>query len=275
MNLKAHSRQLWINSLVFFWISFFNISQSNAANIPSDDKILIEDGTPTQYVLPSTFQVVVWNIHKADSEEKWQKDFLNFSKENELLLIQEGYRNHLFEETIGQLTDRFWIFATSFIYKGFNTGVLTSTKTKPQHSKWLRSPGREPILKSPKMTLVNIFDLDKTGQRLLVANIHGINFVRNNHFFQQISQVAREIENHDGPVIFAGDFNTWNGSRLQFLMETCKKLGLQEIVFKNDTRKRKLDHIFYRHITPIKAEILNNVESSDHLPLKVVFQSIQ
>lgn len=255
----------------FFTLYAFLPVALPSSDIPADNSVLIERGNAEQSELPPKFKMLVWNIQKAEAGERWQKDFQSLAAENDVLLLQEGYLNSIYENTVDSISNVLWLFATSFIYQGHETGVTTGTRIKPFATQWLRSPGREPLVNSPKMSLLTQFNYSDSPQKLLIANIHGINFVANNVFNDQINQVVTALEKHQGPMIFAGDFNTWNDGRMNLLKKKCKQLGLSEVVFKDDTRKIQLDHIFYRDLTPHQPQILSKINSSDHYPLSITF----
>jgi endonuclease/exonuclease/phosphatase (EEP) superfamily protein YafD len=123
------------------------------------------------------------------------------------------------------------------------------------------------------MALLVEYSLPTTQEHLLVANVHGINFVTNGTFYDHITQIIATLKGHRGPLIFAGDFNTWNSARLEFLQEQSRQLGLEQVQFRTDPRRLPLDHIFYRGLKADQADILSNINSSDHLPLQIEFNS--
>lgn len=265
--------------VIFVLVSFIFIGPLTpnggyAAAIPSDDQVLIQTGKAEHASLPNQFKVLIWNVHKAEDGTQWQNDFLKLSAQSDIALIQEAYLNTIYRTTIDSISHFLFLFATSFIYNSYETGVSTGSHTKPIQTQWLRSTGREPIVNSPKMTLLTQYNLSQNKFNLLIANIHGINFVTNSTFFEQVNQVVQAIEKHDGPLIFAGDFNTWNDGRMKYLTEACKKLGLTHLQFKEEPRSLALDHVFYRNLLPIQSKILSEVRSSDHYPLSITFKTV-
>ncbi len=65
----------------------------------------------------------------------------------------------------------------------------------------------------------------------------------------------------------AGDFNTWNSSRMILLREVASRLNLNEIEFDEDHRFLVLDHAFTRGINVREARIDNSIKGSDHKPI--------
>ena len=53
------------------------------------------------------------------------------------------------------------------------------------------------------------FPITGTDQQLLVVNVHAINFVMLHTFEAFIKQLISAMKNHHGPILLAGDFNTW------------------------------------------------------------------
>lgn len=242
------------------------------ALLPADDQVLKQTGNANKNNLPQQFRMLVWNIHKAEAGKDWQRDFHHLASQSDLTLIQEGYWIDSYKETIEQLSNQLWSFATSFIYNGYETGVAIGSASKPAKISWLRSPGREPLVNSPKMTILSEMPLDQSKDSLLVANIHGINFVTNGDFYDQLDEVVQVIKNHRGPLIFAGDFNTWNPMRMNYLKKLCEQLELKIAKFRDDPRQNPIDHVFYRGLELTRAEVLATIKSSDHLPLMVEFR---
>jgi endonuclease/exonuclease/phosphatase (EEP) superfamily protein YafD len=170
-----------------------------------------------------------------------------------------------------------WTFAKSFAYtmKRIPTGVLTASASAPEYTKALRSPIREPVINTPKMSLMSTYPLNGTGKSLMVVNIHGINFAGWRALKNQLRELEALMAEHEGPVIFAGDFNTWRVKRLKVLQEMASRLDLRQATFDPDYRTRvfghPLDHIFFRELSLEKAEVFENIASSDHKPILARF----
>ena len=91
-------------------------------------------------------------------------------------------------------------------------------------------------------------------------------------FFRHIDVVGLENVPDDGPVIFAGDFNTWSASRQAAVDDFMSEHGLGSIAFEPDLRSRAfgraLDHIYVRGMQAEFAQVIP-VTTSDHNPLRV------
>ena len=121
---------------------------------------------------------------------------------------------------------------------------------------------------------------------LLIVNIHCINFkIDLNEFKEQIRYVAGEVMAHDGPVIMAGDFNTWSKNRLEHLDMIVKELELVKITFSSKSNYVKtafgnpLDHIFISkeklEVVKGSEDVIAAINSSDHKPLFVELRILQ
>ncbi|UOF00702.1 endonuclease/exonuclease/phosphatase family protein [Bdellovibrio reynosensis] len=242
-------------------------------HIPSDKNVLSEFGTCKPDYLPANFQISVWNIKKGSEGARWARDFTSLVQRSNLVLIQESMLDAFVPAIALNQKGFCWNFATSFIDNDNNpTGVMSGGRIKALSVHYLRSPGREPILNTPKMTLIEEYAIANHPQTLLIANIHALNFVSNETNREHIDQAADYLKKHKGPMIFAGDFNTWNGNRLSATDAIMNYLKLKKVVLKNDSRGRKLDHIYIRGFDTLEAEILNDVDSSDHKPLTAVLR---
>ena len=80
------------------------------------------------------------------------------------------------------------------------------------------------------------------------------------------------LDRHEGPVIVAGDLNTWSGSRQALVDTFMQEHGLGSVTFEPDLRTtafgRALDHIYVRGLRASDARVIP-VSCSDHNPLRV------
>lgn len=211
--------------------------------------------------------LLVWNIFKA-SKSNLYTDLYKLMKDKSLVLLQEGYDNRDFRSFVPTFSDFIWKMASSFRdNSGIKTGVITASVQPHEKFTFIRSPDSEPILNTPKMSLASYYKLSDSTS-LLVINIHGINFVLNYAFERQIEKNFELIANHKGPVIFAGDFNTWNKYRIQYLHKMSVFYGLSKVSL-NSPYANGIDHVYQRGFDILDATVLHNVSSSDHLPIFV------
>lgn len=226
-----------------------------------------------QYLDENKVSILVWNIQKL-KQKSWRQEFEAFSEDKDLILLQEAYENELFINSTQGLTDHRWDFAQSFEYLlyGITTGNMIGSNTQPKKTSVLHSPDKEPILEVPKATMATYYPLSSSEHSLLVISIHGINFTTNQAFYRQINQIFTLIDKHQGPIIFAGDFNTHNKRRLSFLERESSKRNLRNLDFKNSHLRKKfsgniLDHTLARDVELIESYVPANTKGSDHPPM--------
>jgi endonuclease/exonuclease/phosphatase (EEP) superfamily protein YafD len=223
----------------------------------------------------SSIKVLNWNIYKG-KKINWDRDFRRLLQKQDIILIQEAYLNRKMINTL-DIEKLRWNFATNFIsiLEDIPTGVLTASKTNPLSSNFLKTKYHEPILKTPKVSLLTKYQLSNSKKVLLIINVHGINFVSLNAFKSQMDDLEKILQKHSGPLIFAGDFNTWKKKRLKVLIEMVKRQNLKSINFKPDFRKTMfgypLDHIFFVGLEVQDHRVLKHVTSSDHKPMLAEF----
>ena len=219
------------------------------------------------------FTLVSWNIFKGN-KKGWMQDLLLLSNESDLILLQEAYLTQELSQFL-ETNGHEWEMISAFRYRGVHAGVMTMGYTPPQASCAQRV--YEPLVLLPKSSLVTYYPIRNTQQTLLVANIHAINFtLGTGRFTEQLMGIKALLAQHKGPIVFAGDFNTWSDQREAVLDQIIgdEKLGLQKVEFVSTVQTlvwgHRLDHVFFRGLKVISAEIIP-VESSDHYPLKVHF----
>ena len=214
-----------------------------------------------------------WNIYKGQ-RESWAGDFKKLIQQQDIVVLQEAVLKKELYQTLNRQRLN-WSLNTAFYYDDVETGVLTASKVRALRSCGLRA--EEPLIKIPKTILVSVYPLSNNASNLLVANIHGINFtIGTEAYEQQIISLSDAIVHHQGPVIVAGDFNTWSDSRMAIVQSMAERLSLKAVTYKNHNRLtmfgNPLDHFFYRGLELVKEESLS-VNSSDHNPIKVTFRA--
>ncbi len=236
---------------------------------------LVSPTTSPLQLDPQKISVINWNIYKAQ-EDGWAADFKSFIETQNLVLIQEAVNR---QEIINLLEAQqpYWLLNTGFYYEGSEAGVLIASSVPAIFNCGLRIT--EPIIRVPKTVLISLYPLADSNKKLLVANIHGINFTLGTDTYdQQITAMVSIIEQHKGPVIIAGDFNSWSESRLAIVNAMVEKLVLKKLAYASQNRVRifgnALDHVFYRGLEIITEETLK-VTSSDHNPIKVSFRLLE
>ncbi|MGA7936582.1 MAG: endonuclease/exonuclease/phosphatase family protein [Kovacikia sp.] len=231
-----------------------------------------------------SIRVLNWNIAKNNHDAFWLQDFHKILEQYEpdLIFLQEVRLGTDAEQAV-HLPGMSWSFAPNFIDAHHNAyaGILTAAKTNPLSSQAIISDDHEPIIKTPKVSLVTSYPLLQHQENLLVINSHLINFVNFRKFRSQLHQLEMILSQHQGPTIFAGDFNTWNWTRAALLTQVISRLKLTPVTFSPDDHKNikrfllspPLDYIFYRELRQkkVSARVLDDVVSSDHKPMLAEF----
>ncbi|QYK05283.1 endonuclease/exonuclease/phosphatase family protein [Shewanella zhangzhouensis] len=227
-----------------------------------DDNVIDEHGV---------IALLVWNIHKQ-SDGEWPKALWTQGEQWQLLLLQEvelstdfsaALENHQFS----------WSMMPAFRFQGLDYGVMLAARRPPLEGCGLLKV--EPWIRLPKAALYGFYALSN-GETLLAVNLHGINFDPNlQEWEDQLAPLLRLVKQHQGPVILAGDFNSWGERRSKKLEKLIEPLGLKVVRFEPDERIRvfgtPLDWVFYRGLHLKKAQSpTTNV--SDHAPLMVQFE---
>ena len=225
---------------------------------------------------PESLKVLVWNIKKAELP-LWRKEFLELGHGKDLLLLQETYGSDLFLSTLGLFGSHRWDMGVSFLYTRINntpTGSMIGSAVSPSTVLVQHSPDLEPFVFTPKAITFASYPVRGSRAELLAVSVHGINFTDAGAFERQMLRAKKVIEGHQGPVVFAGDFNTWSGQRTRFLRTLTKDLGLGEVEFPNGGRRMTgpfsglfLDHAFIRGLRVKRAEVVEASLGSDHKPL--------
>ncbi|MCS6838665.1 MAG: endonuclease/exonuclease/phosphatase family protein [Bdellovibrionaceae bacterium] len=216
--------------------------------------------------LSSELSVLVWNVYKGKLKNQWREEFSRINREMDLTLIQEAMVDSYVDEVLRSQTHQGWNFSRSFEMSEGPTGVATGSRAHAEQWETLVSPDLEPILNTPKVSQASWYSIEGE-QTLLVINSHIINFVRTQRFKRHIQSIIPVIKSHVGPVIWAGDFNTWSDKRMRYLLRVMSELGFRQVTFDEDERVVALDHIFVRDCNIVSARIAHDYYSSDHKPL--------
>jgi len=229
---------------------------------------------PTLQLDPNNISVLNWNIYKAN-RDNWPDDFKKFIEAQDLLILQEAITSPKVIKLLNKQHSN-WRLNAAFHSDDYGVGVLTASTIKPVFSCGIRTT--EPVIRIPKTVLINLYPLAYSNEKLLVANLHGINFTLGTEVYaQQIHSMMSIIEQHSGPVIVAGDFNTWSQQRMNIVSDMADTLSLKAVEYKAHNRITvfgyALDHVYYRGLE-VTREQTHKVSSSDHNPIGVNFRML-
>ena len=224
---------------------------------------------------PEKINFLTWNIYKGNGEG-WQKDLEKFAKNHDLMAIQEATLDQEFTGLL-ESNDFNWVMNSAFEMNGTTAGVMTVAHLNAFYSCGMKV--KEPIIRLPKSTLISYYDIEGSDEKLLVANIHGINFTLGTSVYhEQLEQLYDALKDHHGPMIVAGDFNSWSDDRMLEVNQLVKRLSLSQIEYpinnKTHVFGKAIDHVFYRQLEPVSNQVWQ-VTSSDHNPVSVNFRFIE
>lgn len=217
--------------------------------------------------------VVTWNAHKL-ADPQFIQDLAELSQTSDVMMIQEAMHSTQIQNYFSSHFNFSFSFHKSFCDDNNQaTGVMNASRYNLESSLTLVSSRTEPITHTPKVSGYSALDIPEIGT-VHIINTHGLNFNTGSKFRQQMNEIAAFIRQLQGPVIWAGDFNTWSPGRKDHLNTRAAELGLTHLRPSGDNRNLKLDHIYVRGLELIRVEMLNNYRSSDHLPIRAVFRKV-
>ncbi len=252
--------------------------------------ILSGNNYQVQSINEGKLRILSWNIHKNVNDINWKNDFIKIVSEKNpnVILLQEVRLEMNIIKLFKDNLQMGWEFSPNLFQGKYDAyaGVMTASYIRPTMAKPALSSGTEPFTKIPKPVLFTRYNIGLETRKLLIVNIHCINFkIDLNEFKEQIRYVAGEVMAHDGPVIMAGDFNTWSKNRLEHLDTIVKELELVKITFSSKSNYVKtafgnpLDHIFISkeklEVVKGSEDVLADINSSDHKPLFVELRVLQ
>jgi endonuclease/exonuclease/phosphatase (EEP) superfamily protein YafD len=233
--------------------------------------VFINNTTVTSDELPAEFSITDWNIYKQE-DDNWRRELTKLIEDNDLIVLQEAKLSFLLEQLMQQY-ELSWTQVEAFSVYHQSMGVLTASRVAPISV--CKQAITEPWLRFPKSTLISYYPWAGSDEPLLVANMHMINFTLGvDEFNQQLEGVIGVVRQHNGPVIMAGDFNTWTNKRLDQLHTMTTSVDLQKSVYQKDVRRtafgNPLDDIYYRGMQQLSASSYET-DASDHNPIVARF----
>lgn len=246
--------------------------------IPRDADVItkITNAPNASRELSQRVELLIWNIYKG-KVVGWEQDFEQLSATADIMILQEAFLNPRMKRVFRESIVYNYVMATAWEdtkYSNTKSGVVTAAKVSPNDIGWQRSFFKEPISNTPKMTLFTEYKIRGSKKTLLVGNIHGINFVTTNKLRHMLKLAAERISTHSGPVVFGGDFNTWNASKMNMMIKTLSAARMKPVSFFPDGRKRVLgkilDHIWTKNLKVLSSKVHSKILSSDHKAMTVL-----
>ncbi|MBP7843588.1 MAG: endonuclease/exonuclease/phosphatase family protein [Proteobacteria bacterium] len=261
---------------IFMALAFKSSAEESCSylckSIPDANNVLTSWGLAPKKVLNAeSIKVLVWNLYK-ERKASFKSEYSNLSKNKDLILLQEQSLESENLKIFNQSSRFYWHHATQFFMKDrIRTGVGTAARVLSLDAEYLRTKILEPYVKSPKLIIVSYYLLSD-AQRLMVLNIHGMNARGLEGLKSQIDESLALIKRHEGPVLFAGDFNTKNLERLKYLDSSLEALGLDRARLPNGASEKSLDHVYTRYLDVQNLQYINS-PGSDHPAITLIIKS--
>jgi len=200
------------------------LSQATASKgswVPSLGQSLVQYPGAALPSLPSEFSVLVWNAHKNE-DPGFEREFQQLAGRSHLALLQEAVESLPVWDGFG------CSYAISWADQEpkSSSGVATYSRAQQVSAELQRTEGREPVVGTPKVSLVSLFKVQGSDKQLMVVNTHALLMTSSNEQLQKLARVVRTHMAQGGSVIWAGDFNTKDEARHQYLLELTQSLGL-------------------------------------------------
>ena len=236
-------------------------------------------------ILPATITVVNWNAQKGKTSQFAADLKLLLEREKpDLVFLQEATASLFKPEQMGGYFAEGWSYPWP---GGKSVGVLTLSRVPPTRIESVPTRYREFDVTAPKVSLVTEYPLPD-GKSLLAVNVHLLNFEvwSLKKIRHQLEELKAIMARHSGPIILAGDFNTWNKNRLELVKEIARDVKISEVTdfpdgrTTGDTRSEfwndvlgvevnlPLDRVFFKGFDPTAARVLE-YDTSDHRPILV------
>jgi len=234
--------------------------------IPTPSEVIKAFGRPSVTALSRpNVSVLSWNVYKG-RKDVFFRDFQALAAGRDLVMLSEGTDGASVKPALDRLPMAWTMGINFFMRDMVGTGLITGSYAQAQRIGYTRTDDLEPFVKSPKVILLTIYKHAASRTDLLVMNIHGINWVNSAKFEEQIRSVENVIAKHQGPILFAGDFNVKNPERMAILNKVLMPYGLKRAPWSNARPEKQLDDAFLRGFNVRTARLIYEVRdvSSDH-----------
>lgn len=172
----------------------------------------------------------------------WQEEFRKLNEGRDLVFLQETYFDKAKKE-IFNINHFLWVTATAHVHikSGVPSGTAVGTQVEASKKEVLFSKYYEPIMNVKQSAVIATYPIEGKKEKLLVINVHGINFVDDLKYFEQFLGIEKKIRNHKGPIIFGGDLNTLGYTKQKFI-NLIFKIDLMVSATLGKSFRRKAPH---------------------------------
>lgn len=215
-------------------------------------------------------RLAVWNMCKGAGGNLFEHDYRTICYRSDLVLTQEAL---LSERSLLTFCEPGFEAIHAASYKrrdGIRDGVMTVARVSAHdqsHRIVCKYP--EPVLKTPKVALVTFYERAGSPHRLMVINLHATLIRRVKSAAEEMLHLIQSLPDHDGPIILAGDFNTFTPAYLEQISKVLANIGMAYVPIPEDPRPvtGALDQIFVRGLTVERIFVDTSIRNSDHFPL--------
>ncbi len=229
-------------------------------------------GTPTLDALPQNgIRVAIWNMCKGAGGLLFEHDYRLLCYRSDIILTQEALLSQRSIRVFCEPGFRV-VHAASYMRRDrLRDGVMTVSRVAPDphrlHRVICKYP--EPILKTPKAALVSFYPLIDSQESLMIVNLHATLIRLKSAAIEEMEHLIAHLPEHKGPILLAGDFNTFSSGYLKAVHSILKKLSLEHIPISDDPRPKAqaLDQVFSRGLDIHSIHVDTTIKNSDHFPL--------
>ena len=247
----------------------------------------------TQQLNPNFIQVVQWNVYEYNDLVNSpagcfiETNFCNLLRSSDLLLLQESKS---FSGPIRALGDRYLNMNTKYLvfapyavnkdehnrdllFMSFDEkarrglieqeqdhyGSALYSSVQPELTEVRMSENPDQVFEVYMPLIAATYPLSGRSDKLLVINFHNRAMVDASEQLDLLYKAEKIIAGHPGPVLFAGDFNTWTENKVHNVYDLARRQGLLKIhfdsLFDSPFGPRQLDHAFVRGISVVPQSL--------------------
>ena len=228
--------------------------------------------------LVSRFSLLVWNVAKMSADQFVAAHSDLSLPPAQFYLLQEAgnYLNQPgFSRFFSSNLRKHYVRQQSDSY-----GLKTLARINPAQTDTFHSRDTEPFVFTTKVVQATSFPI--SGRTLLVVNVHLLNFVGLRAYKRQLEAIRVLLAKHHGPVVVAGDFNTWSRARHQAVERLFQDFGLsradfspRESAIRSFLFSQPFDRVYYRDLSPKQTSVIPAGTYSDHAALWVEFSFLE
>lgn len=226
--------------------------------------------------LGSTLSALIWNTYSAN-QRHWCKDFNELSGDNNLVLLQSVSVQTTDPQLDAVSTISEWAVAVSEqsvdgdALAGVKTGCTVASNKQIQHVLQQSEVDKG----SSGVLLETHYALGTSSQTLMVLNMLATDGLPVSQCLEQFEQLCHCIEQHNGPIIVGGCFDSWSTDRLAKFQQYAAKAALFEASMTRqgsvERLTKHLDHVFFRGMSLQSVESMPQMQSTDYSPIIAKF----